>query len=336
MHDHQMDHYLRTALKLNQTNLESTIEFADSENTALIDETINPTPGLILDDEISLSQSFNSDLDPSFSFSNKLDTRLGDLLEDAKEKINSVRFPPEPDDGIPNDPLYTEDFYIDESFTNVLYPVGNQFCFKQPSTGDKTDFQIATPGNNMIIFKSPSLTFTTIEKENLKTIINNIIEDLGLNISLLKNEADKKESKQKITLLKNLNKGVDTAKNKDIEEQLQSHEWLNKLIGDQLKDNTGYDFGENYENRKFTNKFSYITTRKRKLQSQKPLASEEKLKDFPSYLKKIPADNRNKIEYTKEIFSNIIRQIPPENYEKFKINLDSTDQIDISQTKEDF
>ena len=188
----------------------------------------------------------------------------------------------------------------------------------------------------MIIFKSPSLTFTTIEKDNLKTIINNIIEDLELNISLLKNEADKKESKQKITLLKKLNKRVDTAKNNDIEEQLQSHEWLNKLIEDQSKDNTSYNFGENYENRKFTNNFPYITTRKRKLQSQKPLASEEKLKDFPSYLKKIPTDNRNKTESTKEIFSNIIGQIPPENYKKFEINLDSTDQINISQMKEDF
>ena len=334
MHDHQMDNYLRIALKLNQTNLESTIKFADSENTALIDEIINPTPGLIVDDEISLSQSFNSDLDPSFSFSNKLDTRLDDLLEDANENINSVSFPPEPDHGIPNDPLYTEDFFIDESFTNILYPGGKQFYFKQPLTDDRTDFEITTPGSN--IFKSPSLTFTTIERDNLKTIINNIIEDLGLNISLLKNEADKKESKQKITLLKNLNKRVDMAKNKDIEEQLQSHEWLNKLIEDQLKDNTSYNFGENYENRKFTNKFPYITTRKRKLQSQKPLASEEKLKDFPSYLKKIPTDNRNKIESTKEIFSNIIGQIPPENYKKFKINLDSGHQINISQMKEDF
>ena len=53
-------------------------------------------------------------------------------------------------------------------------------------------------------------------------------------------------------------------------------------------------------------------------------------------MKKIPADNCNKIESTKEIFSNIIGQIPPENYKKFKINFDSADQIDISQTKEDF
>ena len=262
MHDRHMDDYLRTALKLNQTNLESTIKFAESENTALIDEIINPTPGLIVHDEINLSQSFNSDLDPSFAFSNKLDTKLDDLLEDAKEKINSVSFPPELDDGIPNDPLYTEDFYIDESFTNILYSGGKQFYFKQPSNDDRTDFEITTPGSNMIIFKSPSLTFTTIEKDNLKTIINNIIEDLGLNF---KNEAGKKESNQKITLLKHLNKRVDTAKNKDIEEQLQSHEWLNKLTEYQLKDNTSYDFGENYENIKFTNKFPYITKRKRKL-----------------------------------------------------------------------
>ena len=142
----------------------------------------------------------------------------------------------------------------------------------------------------------------------------------------------KKESKQKITLLKNLIKRVNTAKNKDIEEQLQSHEWLSKLIEDHLKNNTSYNFGENYENRNVTNKFPYITTRKRKLRSQKPLDSEEKLKDFPSYLKKTPADNRKKIESTKEIFSNIIGRIPPENYKKFKINLDNTDEIDISQT----
>ena len=152
-----------------------------------------------------------------------------------------ISFPAEPADGISNDPLYplsqisTEDIYIDESLANMLYPGGEQFYCKQPSTDDRTDFDMTTPGSDLIIFKSPSLTFTTIEKDNLKTIINNIIEDLGLNF---KNEAEKKESKQKITLLKHLNKRVDTAKNKDIEEQLQSHEWLNKLTEYQLKDNT--------------------------------------------------------------------------------------------------
>ena len=174
MHDRQIKDYLRIALKLNQTNLESTIEFTDSENIALIDEIINPTTGLIVDDEISLSQNFDSGLDLSFSFSNKLDTRLDDLLEHARKKITSVSFPPPPVNGIPNDPLYplsqisTEDIYIDESLTDILYPGGEQFYFKQPSTDDRTDFEITMPGSNMIVFKSPSFTFTTIEKESLK------------------------------------------------------------------------------------------------------------------------------------------------------------------------
>ena len=190
----------------------------------------------------------------------------------------------------------------------------------------------------MIAFKSPSLTFTTIEKNNFKTKLNNIIEDLGLNLNLLINNVDKKETKQKITLLKNLKKRLETDKIKDIEDHLQSHECLNQLIEDQLKNNTiSYSFGQDYENRKFSNKFPYITTRKRKLLNsyQKPLTSEDRLKALSSIFKKIPADDHKKIESTKEIFSNIIGQIPPENYKKIKIDLDSSDKIKINQTKED-
>ena len=344
MYDCQMDNYLKILMKLNQTNLESTIEVADSENEALIDEIINPMPGLIVDDNVSLSQSFDSDLDTSYTLSDTLNTRLDDILENVKTKISSLSYPPEPVEDIPNDALYplsqilTEDIYIDESLTNMLYPGGEEFYFKQPSTDDRKDFEITPPGSEMIVFKSPSLTFTTIEKNNLKTILNNIIEDLGLNLNLLINNADKKETKQKITLLKNLNKRLETAKIKDIEDQLQSHEGLDQLIQDQLKNNTiRYSFGQDYENRKFSNKFPYITTRKRKLLNsyQKPLTSEDRLKALSSIFKKIPADDHKKIESTKEIFSNIIGEIPPENYKKFKIDLDSSDEININQTKGD-
>ena len=144
---------------------------------------------------------------------------------------------------------------------------------------------------------------------------------MGLNLNLLINNADKeKKKKRKITLLKNLNKRLETAKIKDIEDQLQSHEWLNQLIEDQLKNNTiSYSFGQDYENRKFRNKFPYIATRKRKLLNsyQKPLTSEDRLKGLPIIFKKIPADDHKKTESTKEIFSNIIGQNPPENYNKF-------------------
>ena len=107
---------------------------------------------------------------------------------------------------------------------------------------------------------------------------------------------------------------------------------------DQLKNNSiSYSFCQNYKNKKFSNKFPYITTRKRKLLNtyQKPLTSEDRLKDLPSIFKRIPADDCKQIESTKEIFSNNIGQIPPENCKKFKINLDSSDKIKINQAEED-
>ena len=55
----------------------------------------------------------------------------------------------------------------------------------------------------MTVFKSPSLTFTSIEKKELRTILNKIIEDLDLNLKqTLTSKSDKTETKQKITLLK--------------------------------------------------------------------------------------------------------------------------------------
>ena len=73
-------------MKLNQTELESATEVVDSENETLIQEIINPTPGLIVDDDISINTQFNfknSDLDTSFSLSNPLKARLEDILDDA-------------------------------------------------------------------------------------------------------------------------------------------------------------------------------------------------------------------------------------------------------------
>ena len=57
----------------------------------------------------------------------------------------------------------------------------------------------------MIVFKSPSLTFASIEKKELKTALNNIIEDVGLNLKqTLMSISDKTETKQKITLKKKI------------------------------------------------------------------------------------------------------------------------------------
>ena len=59
-------------------------------------------------------------------------------------------------------------------------------------------------------------------------------------------KSDKTETKQKTTLIKNLNKRLDTIKKEDIEKQLESHDWLMQLVDDQIKENqTYYNFGEN-------------------------------------------------------------------------------------------
>ena len=208
------NNYLKIAMKLNQIELESGSEVAESENEAVFQEIINPTPGLVVDDDISVDTQFNfknSDLDTSFTLSNSLKARLYNILDDARNKVSSVKFPPEAIQEIPNNPLYplsqikTEDIYIDDSFRNLLYP-GDSIYFPRPSTDDQKDFEMKVPKNEMIVFKSPSLTFSSVEKKKeLVTILNKIIVDLDLNLKQnLMSKSDKTETKQKITLLKTL------------------------------------------------------------------------------------------------------------------------------------
>ena len=75
------------------------------------------------------------------------------------------------------------------------------------------------------------------------------MEDLKLNFKQLSMPLSNKiETKQKNTLLKNLNKRFSTIKKEDIEKQLILPQWLNKLIEDQLiADKSYYKFGENFE-----------------------------------------------------------------------------------------
>ena len=302
-------------MKLNAIDLESAIEVADSENETLIQEIVNPTPGLTVDDDVIVDTQFsfaNSDLDTSFTLSDPLKARLDDILNNARHKISSVNFPSDPIEKIPNDTLYphsqtkTEDIYIDESLRDLLYPGDPIYC-PQPSTDDRKDFEINIPENEMTVFKSPSLTFTSIEKKELRTILNKIIEDLDLNLKqTLMSKSDKTETKQKISLLKSLNKRLDTIKKEDIEKQLESHDWLMQSVDDQIKENqTYYNFGENYENKKNRNKFKNVTVRKRKLL---PLTSKDMLKELPSLYIKIPVDKNKKFESAKNIFSNIIKR----------------------------
>ena len=50
--DREKEDYLKTVLKINEIDLETAAEVADADNEAIIDEMINPTPGLVVDNDI--------------------------------------------------------------------------------------------------------------------------------------------------------------------------------------------------------------------------------------------------------------------------------------------
>ena len=79
--------------------------------------------------------------------------------------------------------------------------------FPQPSTDDGKDFELNVSGHELIVFKSPALTVVSIAKKYLKDALDKIIEALDLNIKqTLMSKDDRTETKQKINILKNLNK----------------------------------------------------------------------------------------------------------------------------------
>ena len=190
----------------------------------------------------------------------------------------------------------------------MLYP-GEPMYFLQQSTDDRTDFELNLSRDDLIVFKSPTLNFVSLAKKDLKYSLHKIIEDLDLNLKeTLMSKDDQNKTKQKINILKKFNKRFSLIKKADIEKQLQSHEWLTKLVEDQLKlDKTTYHtFGRNFESGKLKNKFKNVTIRKRKLLPLTSEASEDRSKDIPSIYTKIPADRAKKIEVAKNVFSNII------------------------------
>ena len=150
----------------------------------------------------------------------------------------------------------------------------NLMIFLQPLTDDRRDFEVNVGGDELILFKLPALTTVSVAKKDLKNALEKIIEDLDLNLKQvqMKND-DRQETKQKINLVKNFINRIDSTNKQNIEKQLQTHQWITKLIEDQLQaDKIYYTFGENFENSRLKKHKLNITVRKRKLY---PLTSEE-------------------------------------------------------------
>ena len=267
--------------------------------------------------------------------------------------MSNLQFPGEASVDIPNDVSYcdskiaTEYIYIDDSLRNMLYP-NEPIYFSQPSTDDRKDFEVNVKGDDLIIFKSPTLNYVGVTKEEFKDFFDKIIKDLDLSLKeKLMSEEDKIIEKQKTTIEKNINKRFSSMKKTDIEQQLKSHQWLNQLIEDQIKLNktTYQNFDTEYRGDELKNKFRNVTTRKKRKSfstanyfplsayNALTLTSEDRLRDIASIYTKIPADRAKKIAAAKDVFTNIIKQIPPESYKKFKIDYNQSNNINIEEVK---
>ena len=165
--------FLKTALTINKNNLETAVAMAENSNEAVIDEIINPAPGLIVDDTVHVDSQLDfekDDLDTTFRLSNTLQERLDNILEQARKKVSSLKFPGEAIDEIPNDPLSAEksikpeDICFDDSLKEMLAPE-NLMIFSQPSTHDRRDFEFNVGGDELILFKSPALTNVSVAKK---------------------------------------------------------------------------------------------------------------------------------------------------------------------------
>ena len=192
------------------------------------------------------------------------------------------------------------------------------------------------------------MNYVGIAKEEFKEFFDKIIKDLDLNHKeTLMSEEDKIIEKQKITIVKNINKRFSSMKKTDIEQQFKSHQWLNQLIKDQIKLNkTIYqNFGTEYRGDELKNKFRNVTTRKKRKSfstanyfplsayNALTLTSEDRLRDIASIYTKIPADRAKKIAAAKDVFTNIIKEIPPESCKKLKIDYDQSDNTNIEEIK---
>ena len=182
----------------------------------------------------------------------------------------------------------------------------------------------------MVIFDSPFLeTSISIERKDLNNILENIAEDLDSNLQTLDmNKSEKLDTKQKKVIVKNIIQRLDKTPNKNIEKQLKSQKWLQSLVDDQLRIDNMHTFG-NYLGSKYKNKFKNVTKRRKKIAPMTWVESEE-----PSIDKLLPTNKRKSIESAKKIFGNIIKNVPPESYKKFKIEYSPQEDLNLMDEDE--
>ena len=58
-YDNAKEDYLKTAIKINKTDLDAAVENVDEKNEKIISDVIDPTPGLFVNDQLNLEDHLN-------------------------------------------------------------------------------------------------------------------------------------------------------------------------------------------------------------------------------------------------------------------------------------
>ena len=255
IYDEEKENYLQTAITINKTDLDAADKNAEESNKEVINDIIDPTPGLIVDDTLNLGEQFeynSNDLERTFDLSNQVQERLDNLLSLMKESTRpsiDMWMTEKPTEELPNDPLSseksdvrTEDIYTDQNYLDNIQ------LFPKPSTVDRKDFEIKVGGDDLIVYKSLMLTTVNISRKNLKDTLNNILEDLNANIEDFQTHSGQKTNRRRIRKIKKIINKIDSEEKQFIESKLAANSWLKKLIDDQLKNEENYfTFGENFQ-----------------------------------------------------------------------------------------
>ena len=89
----EKENLLKSSLIINKTDIGKAVAMAENSNEAVIDEIINPAPGLIVDNTVHVDSQLdfeNNDLDTTFRLSNTLQEKLDNILEQARKKVSSL------------------------------------------------------------------------------------------------------------------------------------------------------------------------------------------------------------------------------------------------------
>ena len=327
IYEQEKEDYLKTAMQINVEDLNAVAERDKINNEKLYQEIVNPNPGLVIDNKL---ETITDQKDDNLSHSTQ--TSLDRILEEARAKINATHIAAPILDITPNDTFsYSasnsiQDIYIDDSYQDQIKTIS----FPLSSTDDRKDFKLNLKNDKMVVFDSPFLeTSISIEKNDLNNILQNIAEDLDSNLQTLDmTQSEETNTKQKKIIVKNIIQRLDKTPNKNIEKQIKSHKWLQSLVDDQLQIDNIHTFG-NYFNDRYQRKIKKPSTKNRMTHPMSWSSSDE-----PTIDKIVPTNKRKAFNSAKKIFSNIIGNVPPETYKKFKIEYNPQNSLNLEDQDE--